>query len=260
MANDNFTANHFLLQVYPGSKPVRVFRSGANIKCKECKVEFLQKTQNNVFCTPKCKRVWAWDHRFENSSANSKVCPTCNRAFIATRYWQTFCSKKCRSYAHVSPYGNSRPQQDESQASFVKRVKGYRRKIGKKWKNKNKAKGLCISCRNKSVTKKSSLCEYHWFFLLAHRYEFKPRAIAMKRLKQMLVDQKFKCAYTGKELVIGVNASIDHKNPRSRFPDQSRDLDNIEWIDLSVNRAKRAMTKDEFLEMCRTISSRFIVK
>ena len=73
-------------------------------------------------------------------------------------------------------------------------------------------------------------------------------------LKQMLESQGYKCVYTGRRLEIGGNASIDHKIPRSRGGEDV--IENLQWVDWQVNRAKTDMTHDEFIVMCRLIVRR----
>jgi 5-methylcytosine-specific restriction endonuclease McrA len=66
-------------------------------------------------------------------------------------------------------------------------------------------------------------------------------------LRDKLIAQNYRCAYTGKALILGVNASVDHILPVARFPQLISDLHNIEWVDLQVNQMKRDLTRDEFL-------------
>lgn len=60
-----------------------------------------------------------------------------------------------------------------------------------------------------------------------------------------------KCAYTGRELVPGTNASLDHKIPKALGG--TNDLENLQWVETNVNRAKNALAEDEFLSMCRAV-------
>lgn len=76
------------------------------------------------------------------------------------------------------------------------------------------------------------------------------------------IDTKFdsqngKCYYTGILLVFGKNASLDHKNPRARFPEEASDIDNLVWCDKTVNEAKKSMTEEEFINLCKLVASRF---
>lgn len=79
-----------------------------------------------------------------------------------------------------------------------------------------------------------------------------------KELRQLLDKQEWKCAYTGKFIYPGENASIDHILPISRGGSKT-DINNIQWIDIKVNILKNNTTHEEFLDLCRTISARFPV-
>jgi hypothetical protein len=79
-----------------------------------------------------------------------------------------------------------------------------------------------------------------------NRYGFK--TTDWQLAKELLIKQGFKCPYTGVPLTPGVNASIDHKNPKSRFPDQRSDWKNVEWVDWKINSMKTFFTKEEFLK------------
>lgn len=73
---------------------------------------------------------------------------------------------------------------------------------------------------------------------------------------QKLVDQDFRCYYTGVELVPGINASLDHRVPRSRGGDPS-DLDNCVWCDRLINAFKNDLTEAEFVDRCKVVARRF---
>jgi 5-methylcytosine-specific restriction endonuclease McrA len=47
------------------------------------------------------------------------------------------------------------------------------------------------------------------------------------RLRDKLVSQGYRCVYTGELLVLGVNDSLDHIYPASRFPERAKDPNNL---------------------------------
>lgn len=55
-------------------------------------------------------------------------------------------------------------------------------------------------------------------------------------------------------MVLGDNTSIDHILPVSRYPEKSKDIDNLEWVTLTVNLMKRNRTADEFMELVKQIA------
>lgn len=72
-------------------------------------------------------------------------------------------------------------------------------------------------------------------------------------LLSKLEAQNYKCPYIGEDLILGDNAWIDHIMPRSRFPELSNDIDNVEWITGEVNRMKQDRTPEEFLSLIKQI-------
>ncbi len=74
-------------------------------------------------------------------------------------------------------------------------------------------------------------------------------------LLSKLERQQWKCAYSGDEIILGVNDSIDHIYPKSRYPDRSLDITNIQWVTRVINRMKDNLTPEEFLDMASRIYS-----
>lgn len=75
-------------------------------------------------------------------------------------------------------------------------------------------------------------------------------------LEALLVSQGNRCPYNGEYLVPGVNCWLDHRMPVSRFPELAKDPTNVEWVDKRINLAKGDMTPEEFLGLCKLVSSR----
>jgi 5-methylcytosine-specific restriction endonuclease McrA len=72
-----------------------------------------------------------------------------------------------------------------------------------------------------------------------------------KALDDLWQKQGGRCAYTGDMLVPGANASIDHILPKARGG--ALGIGNLQWVTLTVNRAKRELTNDEFFALCRRV-------
>jgi CRISPR/Cas system Type II protein with McrA/HNH and RuvC-like nuclease domain len=62
-----------------------------------------------------------------------------------------------------------------------------------------------------------------------------------------------RCAYTGQPLILGLNDSLDHVYPVSRYPARAEDPANIEWTTREVNQMKRDRTPAEFLALLKVI-------
>ena len=68
-----------------------------------------------------------------------------------------------------------------------------------------------------------------------------------------LTAQNHRCALTGQEFNIDNLPGIDRINPRARGGAYT--LDNIEWVSWPVNRAKRDLTRDEFIKLCGWVAA-----
>ena len=126
-----------------------------------------------------------------------------------------------------------------------------------RWKalvSERKDKGLCPKCGNIAVAGFS--CEVCWFknssFNATGKYK------NWRILKELLEGQGYLCVYTGRKLTIGVNASVDHIIPSSRGGDNS--IENLQWVDLSINIMKRDMTHQEFLATIKLVYERDLTK
>ncbi len=63
-----------------------------------------------------------------------------------------------------------------------------------------------------------------------------------------------RCIYTGVNLIMGDNATLDHKVPKSRGGSDS--IENIQWVTRTINQMKTDMTHEEFVQMCLTVTKR----
>lgn len=75
-----------------------------------------------------------------------------------------------------------------------------------------------------------------------------------KAIRDMFYQQGGCCAYTGLPLRIGDNATLDHLMPKSKGGDNS--LDNLHWVDMTVNRMKDTLTETEFINLIKLILER----
>jgi hypothetical protein len=142
----------------------------------------------------------------------------------------------------------------------------------KKWKDthpaeaeKNKARlralakdrkenGLCTYCGEPRMPNSGAFCEKHWFYTTGYARLHDPKAGPV--LRQKLIDQNYTDPYTGEQLVPGINCCLDHILPASRFPELAGDVNNTEWVSANTNVLKHDLTRDEFIQLCRTIAAR----
>jgi len=118
--------------------------------------------------------------------------------------------------------------------------------------------GLCTACgknpflncfKNKAI--KHKLCEKDYLKLKAIRglNNINLWVDLLTKLKE----QNHKCYYTGEVIVLGVNDSIDHILPVSRFPEKAGDIKNIVWVSRKVNWMKDNNTHREFIDTIEKI-------
>lgn len=62
------------------------------------------------------------------------------------------------------------------------------------------------------------------------------------------------CALTGWPMELGKTASLDHIVARARGGPNT--VSNLRWVHASVNYAKRTMSDEEFVAMCRAVVAR----
>ena len=71
-------------------------------------------------------------------------------------------------------------------------------------------------------------------------------------LMEQLERQEYRCALSGIQLKPDRNAQLDHQVPVAEGG--THDINNLQWVDANVNRAKGTMTQDEFIQMCRRVA------
>lgn len=112
--------------------------------------------------------------------------------------------------------------------------------------------GLCQRCR---VDKASIgvFCEECWY--KGRAQGSLGSSARWQELKALLIAQGFRCAYSGKLLILGPDATIDHKIPRSRGG--TNDIWNLHWVSRRVNTMKTDFTHEEFIRACEIIAKRW---
>jgi 5-methylcytosine-specific restriction endonuclease McrA len=75
-------------------------------------------------------------------------------------------------------------------------------------------------------------------------------AITAAQIEALWDQQEGRCGLTGRPL-IKEQAELDHVIPRTRGG--SSDLENLRWVCVEANRAKRDLLDDEFLTLCGSV-------
>lgn len=67
-----------------------------------------------------------------------------------------------------------------------------------------------------------------------------------RQLEDLWFEQHATCTYTGERLIPGVNASLDHKQPKSKGG--TNNPSNLHWVTRSVNSSKGSTPHEQFIE------------
>lgn len=153
-------------------------------------------------------------------------------------------------FAHPSGFNGLGPRckeciSDEGRTLKVKEVK-------KALYNKRKLNNECVKCGSSEIVNNVH-CRLCWFIDKAIS-----RAGGSKNLDaicKLWEQQNGRCFYSEEELMPGKNASLDHQLPRSKGG--LDDPSNLKWVSNKINLMKSDMTHDEFIVMCKFISSKF---
>lgn len=120
-----------------------------------------------------------------------------------------------------------------------------------RWSQNNKSKGLCTRCSYSRMSTSNLFCEKHFLQNICHKMLGTKKR--WQELETLLISQNSKCYYTGLDLILGDNASIDHTQPQIKYPELKHELSNLHWVDIRVNRMKREMSEEEFFNLCKLV-------
>jgi 5-methylcytosine-specific restriction endonuclease McrA len=162
---------------------------------------------NGIYCN-KCKqsKKIIWYERKDRG-----ICVTCNKR-LATK------TLRC----------------DECYNRGVKNVQSK--------KTERLSAGLCAYCDENRIT--TSLCKKHYL-----QFTSKNHLGSSKRYNELLEifdNQNGICPYTGLQIILGVDSSIDHLIPKSRGG--TSDLSNLQWVHIQANFMKQDMLESEFIK------------
>lgn len=208
-------------------------------KCKPCtdKVVAANKRRkealvNNIQCI-RCGTPWSGD---------TLICPDC-RIKINQKWKDKDLTKLC--------FRCAAPRDTNHKSCSICREE-MRKDSGKR-RSASHAKGFCVQCRTEEKGNNGKYCVTCALKTSARRWlEDSSRWM---ELKDLFKKQDGKCAYTDIPIFIGENASLDHKNPRSKGGANS--IENLQWVDWDINRMKTDIPHDKFLAICHFISNKF---
>ena len=204
--------------------------------CIVCNLKYKPGRVFQRFCSAKCRR------KPPAKIYKKKPCKVCSRTFTPKRSWQKFCSYKCQEKNHAHP--KRRPF--ESIEECLDRVRKYKVKYKRARLSRKKRNGLCRFCPQRLMRNSGSWCEKHWFMQAVNRYGFEMKEWTIA--KSILEKQDYRCPYTGVLLIPGINASLEHRKPKSKFPHLKNDWSNIQWSHWYVNNMKQTLSEEEFMK------------
>ena len=134
---------------------------------------------------------------------------------------------------------------------YQKRGKSWYQKNGQYKKEDKSDSSFCSTCVEKAIVfgKRRNSCLDCWVQTLCSKRLHSKKD--WKSLKELLLSQNFICAISGKVLIPGVNASIDHIVPVSKGGGDS--VLNLQWVDLQINMMKSNLLHDEFIQTMKQV-------
>ena len=221
--------------------------------CIICKKDNPRKAQKCKSCTDKA--VASNKRRFQTLAKNSQ-CIKCSTAWSGN----TLICPKCRIEINQKwkdkdstqfCFRCAAPRDTEHKSCSSCRME--MRKNSDVRRSNSHAGGFCVQCRTKRDTDQGKYCTTCIFKTASRRWlEDSDR---WNELKILFESQCGKCAYTDAALTIGGNASMDHKNPRSKGGRDS--IENLHWVDWKINRMKTDIPHEEFISICSFIGEKF---
>jgi hypothetical protein len=110
---------------------------------------------------------------------------------------------------------------------------------------------LCQECANRILTQSKARAEKTFFDRRARNgSDLKYSVVAAKMLWSLWKEQRGKCALTGIKLTRD-NVELDHITPVSKGGLSERS--NLRWVLKNVNQAKRALSDEDFISLCKSV-------
>jgi hypothetical protein len=126
------------------------------------------------------------------------------------------------------------------------------------WKDRRasrRSKGLCGNCATGIAIPGITNCETCWW--LQKSSQITGATSNVEAIKKLWDKQEGKCFYTGEQLIVGQNASLDHIIPKCKGGLNT--IDNLQWVLTSINAGKSDLTSEEFIRLCRLVTIKHFV-
>ncbi len=222
--------------------------------------EFFYKRKDGLYphCKP-CQNILTAQWRKEHPDERKAIKKRCDQKHRCernayTRKWLKEHPEEAK--AAKNKYYKDDPQKyADTQKRWRQNNKERKNQYQRAWLVDRKEKRICAKCSNPVLKNHSSLCEIHWYKKVAERNTGSTKN--WEFLKKLAEKQNYLCPYSGEKLIPGVNMSLDHKYPVSRFPDYEHNLENVQWVSIKINQIKRDLTHDEFIVLVKQIWDRW---
>lgn len=227
--------------------------SGGKYHCETCRDDHNTRNQDRRKARKAALLCTECGHQAEHDMRMCESCQAKNRTKLRNRKSTRRKLGRCA----IGSCSNSKLADQDLCESCAKDAREYTRKRSASLVKQ----GLCASCGQKPhmlvygesrpdvMMRQCQTC----YLKLASCNRFG----SIKHWKVLLVileDQGYRCSYTGEQLVLGVNDSIDHILPRSRYPDLTLDPSNIQWVTRVVNTMKLNLLDHEFLAVIEKVA------
>ncbi len=139
--------------------------------------------------------------------------------------------------------------------SLLAKERGYNVRSQKSERMARVEMGLCRVCTRKAIDGKR-VCDKHYVVDVCSKSLGTASSSIAETLLERFNQNPF-CPYTGERLRLGYNAHLDHVVSVKARPDLKNDISNVEWISEKANLSKSCFSKQEFINFCKKIASRF---
>lgn len=188
--------------------------------------------------------------KFNNNNTVATACKKCEEKLNTRNY-----KRRCKLQEEHKCITCSAPVAIEDNSIRCPNCADRFNTLRKKRRHSRKTRDLCIECGKKESLPNHNFCA-PCYFKRKSRKMFGTND-KWQELRSLWDEQEGICPYTNKRMILGQNASLDHKYPRGRFPELMCDVHNLEWIDKRINSMKYNRTPMEFLEYLQNIINNY---
>lgn len=220
---------------------------GYHCFCKNCQKENSQRNRDT-------SNVSSWGlEYYQRTKGDYKKCAVCEELKLCRNFHRNRHSQD--GYHYTCKICTKEKNYKSYEKRYVETLTDENRNETNPY-YKRRSKNECVKCGKPVVdTKrgKGSQCKLHHIQSMINSSSKLSKIEAAKILLEKLEKNPY-CPYTKEFLEIGKNASLDHKKPKSKYPELISDIDNLEWVSWTANKLKSNIEKEEFLKICRKIA------